>query len=66
MGDLVNLRMERKRRKRATDEDAAATNRARHGRTLDEKRRDADDARRKASHLDAHKREKHDGREERD
>lgn len=47
-GDVVNLRMARKRRQRAERETAAAENRARHGRTKAERlfedaRRDAAD-----------------------
>lgn len=40
-GDIVNLRMARKRKERAARQQVAAENRAKHGRTKSEKRVDA-------------------------
>lgn len=55
MGEVVNLRQARKRRKRDEDAAAAEANRRKHGRTLAE--RDVQEAEEKArdAHLDAHK-----------
>ncbi|WP_279479330.1 DUF4169 family protein [Aureimonas sp. SK2] len=50
MGEVVNLRLARKRAARAADEDAAARNRARHG--LSKSEREA--ARREAAETDRH------------
>ncbi len=40
MGEIINLRKVRKAKHRAGEVDAAAENRARHGRTLTERERD--------------------------
>ena len=55
MGDVVNLRQARKRRKREEDAATAEANRRKHGRTLAE--RDVQEAEKEArdAHLDAHK-----------
>jgi len=57
MGDIVSLKLHRKRKDRAAREDVAAENRARFGRSKDE--RDLTKARddKAAKDLDAHKRE---------
>lgn len=55
MAEIVNLRMARKARARAADDSAAATNRARHGRTPVERRRDEAEATRQARLLDGAK-----------
>lgn len=41
MAEVINLRLARKRKRRAEAEAQAAENRARHGRTLEQKRLDA-------------------------
>ncbi len=41
MAEIINLRQARKGKKRAAKEDQAATNRAKFGRTKQEKKRDA-------------------------
>ena len=57
MGEVVNLRMARKRSARAEKERAASENRALHGRgKLDRKAEDADRQRR-AALLDGHRRD---------
>ena len=57
MGDIVNLKLHRKRKQRAAREDTAAENRARFGRSKDEREltKALDD--KAAKDLDAHKRE---------
>ncbi|MCB1434637.1 MAG: DUF4169 family protein [Alphaproteobacteria bacterium] len=57
MGDIVSFKLHRKRKDRAAREDVAAENRARFGRSKDE--RDLTKARddKAAKDLDAHKRE---------
>lgn len=55
MADIVNLRTVRKAKARREGELAAAENRARHGRTKAEKRRDAQADRERQAHLDAHR-----------
>lgn len=52
---IVNLRTERKRRRREDSEAQAAENRARHGRTKAEKGRDAAAAESEKRHLDGHR-----------
>ena len=52
MADVVNLRQARKRKERADKEQAAAENRAKHGRTNGEKARDVADTARLRRHLD--------------
>ncbi len=56
MGEVVNLRLVRKRRKRAEDAERAAENRARHGRSGSEKERERRDADALVSHVDGHRR----------
>jgi len=55
MGEVVNLRQARKRRKREEDAATAEANRRKHGRTRPE--RDVEHAEEKArdAHLDAHR-----------
>lgn len=55
MGDVVNLRREKKRAARAVKAEAAAENRARFGRTKTEKRSDDAERRKAARVLDGHK-----------
>lgn len=55
MGEVVNLRMARKRRKRKDDEIRADENRRRHGRTTVEKELERREAQTRQSHLDAHR-----------
>ena len=52
MGEIVNLRSQRRRRDKQQAAQQAADNRARHGRTPAEKRRDAIEAARRESGLD--------------
>jgi hypothetical protein len=51
MGDVVNLRRARKARARDAAAAAAQANRARHGRTIAERTRDAVEADRLARHI---------------
>lgn len=55
MGDVVNLRAVRKRRDRQAREASAAENRALHGRTGSEKKRDRAEADALARHVDRHR-----------
>ena len=55
MGDVVNLRMARKRRARAEKAADAEASRARHGRTGAEKKRDRMRDEALARHLDGHR-----------
>ncbi len=55
MGEVVNLRIARKRAARAADERAAEANRARHGISGAEKKRRANEDARAAAHLDGHR-----------
>lgn len=57
MGDIVNLKLARKRKARAGKEDRAAANRVLFGRTKAEKQAADAESRRTAAALDAHKRE---------
>ncbi|MEZ5655619.1 MAG: DUF4169 family protein [Sphingobium sp.] len=57
MGDVVNLRMARKAKKRSEAEALAATNRALHGRTKAQKQADAAEKARADRTLDGAKRE---------
>lgn len=57
MADIVNLRLARKRRDRATKDEAAAENRARHGRTKAEKQLDRATADKERSFVDGHRRD---------
>ncbi|MEQ1950427.1 DUF4169 family protein [Mesorhizobium sp. CN2-181] len=57
MGDIVNLRIARKRRDRDDKVRLAEENRVRHGRTKAEKSRDRAEADKLASHVDAHRRD---------
>lgn len=56
-GGVVNLRQARKARARAEKRAKGDANAAKFGRTKAEKAREADDAARARSHLDAHRRE---------
>jgi len=56
MGDIVNLRTARKRRKRVEQEQEASENRARFGRTRDAKVTERLDKEQAERRLDAHKR----------
>lgn len=60
MGDVVNLRTARKQKARAGKEQAAAENRALHGRTKAEKQRDRQEAGKSASFIEAHRLERND------
>jgi hypothetical protein len=55
MGEIVNLRAARKAKARATAQTQAATNRALHGRTSAEKKRDHTEAERLAKIVDGAK-----------
>ncbi|WP_442583120.1 DUF4169 family protein [Mesorhizobium sp. ASY16-5R] len=57
MGEIVNLRIARKRRQRDDQAKLADENRARHGRTKVEKQRDRADAARLSDHVEAHRRD---------
>ncbi|MDQ6433514.1 DUF4169 family protein [Mesorhizobium sp. LHD-90] len=55
MGEIVNLRIAKKRRQRDEQVRIAEENRARHGRTKGDKQRDRDQADRLGAHLDGHR-----------
>lgn len=55
MSTLVNLRIARKRKARAEKEQAASENRALHGRTGDEKRRDRLQKEKSTAFVDGHR-----------
>ena len=55
MGEIVNLRMARKRKARAEDAKAAEQNRVLHGRSRAEKQADARTKAREATLLDGHR-----------
>jgi len=57
MAEIINLRLARKARKRDDDARTAAQNRAKHGRTGEEKKRDRIEAERLARQVDGAKRE---------
>jgi hypothetical protein len=57
MGDIVNLRQQRKRKVRARKEQAAAENRARFGMTRSERERDAATQAKEQHDLDGHRRD---------
>ncbi len=54
MGEVINLRLARKRRARASAEAEAASNRARHGRTKGQKAADKATKAERDRHLDDH------------
>lgn len=58
MVEIVNLRLARKQRARRLAADAAASNRARFGRTVAEKSRDATQAEKAVLHLNHHQLDK--------
>lgn len=55
MGEIVNLRLVRKRRKRDDEAATAEANRRRHGRTLVERKAQEAEETARGSHLDAHR-----------
>ncbi|MBE0692193.1 MAG: DUF4169 family protein [Aquamicrobium sp.] len=57
MGEVVNLRLLRKRKARADKEQAAERNRAAYGRTRAERERDEAEAERTRAFLDGHRRD---------
>lgn len=57
MGDVINLRLARKRFARKAAEDKAAENRAHHGLSKGEKQRQRDEAERQARHIDGARRD---------
>jgi Domain of unknown function (DUF4169) len=57
MGDIVSLKLHRKRNARAAKEERAAENRARFGRAKDEKTLTDAEVAKAAKDLDAHKRD---------
>ena len=57
MGEVVNLRMARKRRDRREDEKRAEANRVLHGLTKAERTKSSTEAARDAQRLDGHRRE---------
>jgi len=56
MGEIVNLKLARKRKDRAAKAEIAAANRSKFGRTKAEKALDAAEKQRETSRLDGHKR----------
>lgn len=58
MGEVVNLRLIRKRKARSEREAEAEQSRARHGRTKAERLRDSAAAGRETAFLDGHRRER--------
>ncbi len=64
MGEVVNLREARKRRKRAEKDQAAAENRAKFGRTKGQKQKDAADAEKSVRDLEGHRRDPGDAPED--
>ena len=60
MAEIINLRMARKARKRADPQQAAAENRARHGRTKAQKALDRAEADKVARTIDGARRERED------
>jgi hypothetical protein len=58
MGDIVNLRQQRKRKARARKEQAAAENRARFGTTRAERERNAATQAKEQQDLDGHRRDR--------
>jgi hypothetical protein len=58
MADIVNLRQARKNRARAVKEKQAEENRALHGRTRAERLRENTVARKEATFLDGHRRDR--------
>ena len=64
MGEIVNLRMARRRRQRDDQARLADENRARHGRTKAQKQRDNDEAQKLRTHVDAHRLPPQDGQDE--
>ncbi len=60
MAEIINLRMARKARKRADAQQAAAENRARHGRTKAQKALDRAEADKVARTIDGARRERED------
>lgn len=62
MGEIVNLRMARKRQKRRDDEIRADENRRRHGRTAIEKELERREAEAQRTHLDVHRLDSSDGK----
>ncbi|WP_373504847.1 DUF4169 family protein [Aestuariivirga sp.] len=57
MGEIVSLKLHRRRKDRAAKDEQAAENRARFGRTKHEKQLTAAEKEKSASDLDGHKRE---------
>ncbi len=55
MNNVVNLNKFRKKKKREKSDILAEENRAKFGRTKEQKRKDESDARETSHHLDAHK-----------
>lgn len=55
MGEIVNLRLARKRRKRNDDATQAEANRRKHGRTLTERHMQDAQENARDTHLDAHR-----------
>jgi hypothetical protein len=55
MGEIVNLRQARKRRKRDDDAATAEANRRKHGRTLAERKVQQAEETARDAHLDAHR-----------
>ncbi len=57
MGDVINLRQERKRRKRSAKEAEASENRVKFGLTKAEKAKNEQERERAVHHLDAHRKD---------
>lgn len=55
MAEIINLRTARKQAARAADRQKGAQNAALHGRSLAEKTREAEEAKKAARHLDGHR-----------
>lgn len=60
MGEIVNLRMARKRKARAASAQTAAENRAQHGRTKAEKQRLRLEAKKAVAFVEGHRRDTQD------
>ncbi|WP_028032833.1 DUF4169 family protein [Chelativorans sp. J32] len=64
MGDIVNLRLQRKRKLRAEKEQLASENRVRFGRTRAQREADRLSEARESAKLDAHRRSSSDNEEQ--
>ena len=58
MDNVINLRQQRKAKKRGEKEKTAEQNRLKYGRTKQEKQKEKSESARARKHIDGHKREK--------